>query len=150
MIWGYPIFWSTIHLCHTGAYFRFDWDLQIFMESHDPYHSRDTCQVDSLLLSYHDPPVESLLGYPVRPVFLGIWISCIFFFWEMPLWCLDSIQLWIGIIGTTHLMMDDLMLFDFMIYHTLDAILGYISSSFQICRSPLICMIVPSCEIHIG
>ena len=37
------------------------------MESHDPHHSRDACRVDSLLLSYHDPPVESLLGHLVRP-----------------------------------------------------------------------------------
>ena len=95
MIWGYLIFRSTIHLCHTGAYFIFDWDLHIFMKSHDPHHSRDVCRVDSLLLSYHDPPVESLLGHLVRLTLFSIYISSCFFFWEMSLWCLDPIQLWI-------------------------------------------------------
>ena len=36
------------------------------MESHDPHHSQDACRVDSLLLSYHDPLVESLLGHSIR------------------------------------------------------------------------------------
>ena len=48
----------------------------------------------------------------------------------------------------THLVMDDLLPFDFLIYHTSDAILGHISVLVEICRSPLICMIIPSYEIH--
>ena len=36
------------------------------MKSHDPHHLRDVCQIDGLLLSYHDPLVESLLGHLVR------------------------------------------------------------------------------------
>ena len=34
-------------------------------------------------------------------------------------------------IGIAHLMMDDLMLSDFFIYHTSDAILGHISVSLR-------------------
>ena len=51
--------------CHSGAYFllikicRSSW-------SHDPHHSRDACQVDILLLSYHDPLVEYFLGHSIR------------------------------------------------------------------------------------
>ena len=48
----------------------------------------------------------------------------------------------------THFMMDDMMLFDFSIYHTSDAILGHISILVEICRSPMICMIIPTYEIH--
>ena len=62
MIWGYPIFRSTIHLCHIGAYFPFGWVLLIFMESHDPHHSWDAWRVDSTLLSYHDPPSWVFFG----------------------------------------------------------------------------------------
>ena len=51
-------------------------------------------------------------------------------------------------IEITHLMTDDLMLSDFSIYHTSDAILGHISILVEICRSPLICMIIPTYEIH--
>ena len=36
------------------------------MKSRDTHHLQDACQVDGLLLSYHDPPVESLLGYSIR------------------------------------------------------------------------------------
>ena len=42
--------------------------------------------------------------------------------------CLDSIQMWIWMIGITHLMIDDLMLSDFLIYHTSNVILGHIPS----------------------
>ena len=45
---------------------------RIFMESHDLHHSRDVCRVDSLLLSYHDPPVESFLGHSVRLTLFSI------------------------------------------------------------------------------
>ena len=44
----------------------------------------------------------------------------------MPFWCLDSIQLWSWNTGITHLTMDDLMLSDFLIYHTSGVILGHI------------------------
>ena len=118
------------------------------MESHDPHHSWDACRVDSLLLSYHDPPVESLLGHSVRLTFFGIYISSCFFFWDMPLWCLDPIQLRIWMTGIAHLMMDDPMLSDFLIYHTSDAALGHISVLVEICRSPVICMIIPTYEIQ--
>ena len=36
--------------CHTGAYFRFDWDLKIFMELHAYHHLRDTRQDGDLLV----------------------------------------------------------------------------------------------------
>ena len=49
----------------------------------------------------------------------------------------------------THLVMDDLVPSDFMTYHTSDAILGHISVLVEICRSPLICMIILIYEIHV-
>ena len=55
-------------------------------------------------------------------------MSSCFFFWETLLWCLNSIQLWIWMIEITHLMMDDLMLSDFPVYHTSNVILGHIPS----------------------
>ena len=59
------------------------------------------------------------------------------------------IQLWTWMTRITHLMMDDLMSFDFLTYHTYDAILGHISVLVKICRSPLICMIILIYEIHV-
>ena len=44
----------------------------------------------------------------------------------------------------THLVVDDLVSSDFLTYHTSNAILGHIFVSVKICRSPLICMIVPN------
>ena len=49
----------------------------------------------------------------------------------MPFWRLDSIQLWMWMTRITHLMMDDLMSFDFPTYHTFDAILGHIPFRFR-------------------
>ena len=46
-------------------------------------------------------------------------------------------------------MMDDLISFDFPTYHTSDAILGHISYSVKICRSSLICMIIPSYKMYV-
>ena len=50
----------------------------------------------------------------------------------------------------THFMMDASRSFDFSAYRTSGAILGHISSSIEICRSPLICMTIPSYEMHVG
>ena len=61
---------------------------------------------------------------------------------------MDSIQLWTWMIRITHLVMSDLMSSNFLTYHTFDAILGHISVLVEICRIPLICMIIPSYEIH--
>ena len=36
--------------CHTGAYFRSDWDLQVFMELHAYPHLRDTRRDDDLFI----------------------------------------------------------------------------------------------------
>ena len=44
--------------------------------------------------------------------------------------------------------MDDLVSSDFLTYHTTNFILGHISVLVEICRSPLICMIILSYEIH--
>ena len=52
-------------------------------------------------------------------------------------------------IGITYLMMDDLMLSDFSIYHTFDAILGHIFLLVEIYRSSWSCMIISTYEIHI-
>ena len=49
----------------------------------------------------------------------------------------------------THLVMDDLVSSDFLTYHTFDAILGHIFILVEICRSPLICMIIPIYEIYV-
>ena len=38
----------------------------------------------------------------------------------------------------------------FLTYHTSDSILEHIPSSVEICRSPLICMTIPSYEMHVG
>ena len=40
------------------------------------------------------------------------------------------------------------MSFDFPTYHTSDAILGHIFVLVEICRFPLICMIISTYEIH--
>ena len=45
--------------------------------------------------------------------------------------------------------MDDPMLFDFLIYHTFDTILGHISFSFEICRSSWSHMILITHEMHV-
>ena len=65
-------------------------------------------------------------------------------------WYVDSIQLWTWITRITHLVMDDLVPSYFSTYHhTSDAILGHISVLVEICRSPLIRMIIPIYEIHV-
>ena len=93
------------------------------------------------LLFYHDPPMEPLWSHPVRPTFFGIWLSSCFSFWGTPFWSVGLIQLWTWMARITHLVMDDLVPYDFLTYHTFDAILGYIYVLVEICRSPLICMI---------
>ena len=53
-------------------------------------------------------------------------------------------------IEIAHLMMDDLMSFDFFfIYHRFDVILGHISLSVEIYRSSWSCLIISTYEIHI-
>ena len=52
-------------------------------------------------------------------------------------------------VGITHLAMDDLVPSNFLTYHTSDAILGHISILVEICRSPLICIIIHIHEIHV-
>ena len=52
-------------------------------------------------------------------------------------------------IRITHLVMNDLVPYDFLTYHTSNAILGHIFVLVEICRSPLICMIISNYEIHI-
>ena len=50
---------------------------------------------------------------------------------------------------STHLMMDDLLSFDFLTYHTSSFIPRNISVLFEICTSLLMCMIIPIYEIHV-
>ena len=64
-------------------------------------------------------------------------------------WYVYSFQLWIWITRITHLMMDDLRLSDFPIYHTSDAKLGHISFSVEICRSSWSHMILITHEMHV-
>ena len=54
MIWGHSIFWSTMHLRHTEAYFCFGWDLQILAESRDRPHLWDTCRARTCSSFYRD------------------------------------------------------------------------------------------------
>ena len=50
IIWCCSIF-GLFHIWfHIGTYFHFDWDLQIFMESHDHPHPRDTSWDDDLFV----------------------------------------------------------------------------------------------------
>ena len=76
------------------------------------------------LLSYHDLPGEPLLSHSVRPTLFDIWMPSCFFFWETFIWSVGLIQLWTLMIRITHLVMDDLVPFNFLTYHTSDAILG--------------------------
>ena len=102
------------------------------------------------LLFYHDPLVEPFLSHLVRPTFFGIQMSSYFPLWGTPFWSVSSIQLWMWTTRTAHSMMDDLRSSDFLTYHTSGAILGHISFLVEICRSPLIYMIIPSYEMHTG
>ena len=52
-------------------------------------------------------------------------------------------------IEITYLMMDDLMLSDFLIYCTSNVILGHISLLVEIYKSSWICMILPTYEMHV-
>ena len=52
-------------------------------------------------------------------------------------------------IGITHLMMDDLKLSDFPIYHASDVILGRVSLLVEICRSSRSHMIFITHERHV-
>ena len=101
------------------------------------------------LLSYHDLPCEPLLSHSVRPTFFGIWMSSCFSFWGILVLFVGSIQLWTWMARITQLVMDDLVLSDFLTCHTSDAILGHIFVLVEICRSPLICMIIPIDEIYV-
>ena len=137
-----PDFRSTIHLCHTRAYFHFDWDLQIFMELHAHPHLRDTHWDD-------DAPIESLWSYPVRSTPFGTYMSSCFLLGYAFLICgsdsvMDS--------GDQDCIVDD-WCFDVswsfrpvthsMPYWSIFALLV------EICRSPWICMIIPSYEIPV-
>ena len=57
--------------------------------------------------------------------------------------------LWIWMIEITHLMMDDLILCDLLIYHTSDVILGPICSLVEVYRSSRICIIISTYEMHV-
>ena len=52
-------------------------------------------------------------------------------------------------IRITHLVMDDLVSSDFPTYYSSGAILGHIFVLVEVCRSPLIRMIIPIYEIHV-
>ena len=64
-------------------------------------------------------------------------------------WYVDSFRLWIWMTRITHLMMDNLRLSDFSIYHTFDVILGHISLSIEICRSSWSHMILITHKMHV-
>ena len=101
------------------------------------------------LLSYHDSLVEPLLGHSIGPTLLIFGSPHASSFERHLLICgFDSavdLDDWDHVFDD-----DDLRLFDFLIYHTSDVILGHISVLVEICISPLICMTIPSYEIHVG
>ena len=101
------------------------------------------------LLSYHDLPCEPLLSHSVRPTFFGIWMSSCFSFWGILVLFVGSIQLWTWMARITHLVMDDLVLSDFLTCHTSDAILGHISVLIEIYRSSWSHMILTTHKMHV-
>ena len=146
-IWGlmvscHSIFDLPYIWCHIEAYFHFDWDLQIFMELHAHPHLWDTDWDD-------DPPVESLWSYPIRSVPFGTYMSSCFLLGYAFLICgsdsvMDS--------GDQDCIVDDWW-FDVSwsfrpVTHSMPY-WGIFALSIEICRSPWICMIIPSYDIHV-
>ena len=132
------------HISFPVEIYRSSWNYRI-VPTYEIHAEMMSC-----LLSYHDLPREPFFSHSIRLTPFGIWMSSCFSFWETFLWSVDSIQLWTWMAGITHLVMDDLVTSGFLTYHTSDAILGHISVLVEICRSPLICMIIPTYEIHTG
>ena len=130
--------------CHTRVYFRFKWDLRIFMGRMIVSTYKIHTKTRTRSWFYYDPSMEPSLSHSVKPTFLGIRMSSYFPFWGMPFWSVSLIQLWIWIIGITHLMMVDFMLSDFSTYHISDVKLWHISISVESCRSSWCYMITPT------
>ena len=118
------------------------------MELHDHLHLGDTHRDDDLfvILSW-SPRGASLEPSSQAHIFRYLGIIMLLLLGETYLiYRSDSV---VDLDEWDHTFdVDDLMLFNFLTYHIFDGILGNISSLVEICRSPLICMIIPSCEIH--
>ena len=118
MISCHPIFDLSYIWCHTGAYFRFDWDLRIFMELHAHPHLRDT--------HWHDvSSVEPLRSYPVRAALRDASMSSCFPSRGRPfdLWVWFSCTRgWLGSRIRWRVIWAHLVL---LTYHAFDAILGH-------------------------
>ena len=149
MIWCCPIF-GLFHIWfYTGAYFRFDWDLQIFMELHAYHHLRNSCRDDDpFIILLWFPRGASLGPSSQAHTFLHL-VVIMFLILGYAFWFVGPIQLRTWMVRITHLVMENFVPSDFLTYHTSDAILGHISILVEICRSPLICMIIPIYEIHV-
>ena len=121
-----------------------------FMELHDHLHLRDTRWDDDLFIILSWSPIgASLKPSSQTPFFLHL-VVIMFLILGYSFWSVGPIQLWTWMTRIAHSMMDNLISSSFPTYHTVDAIPGHISVLVEICRSSLICMIVPSHEIHVG
>ena len=118
------------------------------MELHDHLHLRDTHRDNDLfvILSW-SPSGDSFGPCSQAHTFLYLDVLMLLLLRD-AFWYVDLIQLWTWMTRITHLVMNDLVSFDLSTYHTSDSILGHISLSVEIYRSPLICMIIPNYEIH--
>ena len=135
--------------CHTKAYFSFGWDLYIFMELHDHLYLWDTHRDDDLFVILSWSPNGASFGpFSQAHTFWYLDVLMLLLL-RYAFWYVDSIKLWTWMTTITHLVIDDLVPYDFSTYHTSDAILGHISILVEICRCPLICMIIPIYEMHI-
>ena len=135
--------------CHTGAYFIFGWDLQIFIELHTHPHLRDAHRDEDVfvILSW-SPSWASLGSFSQAHTFWYLDILMLLLLRD-AFWYVDSFRLWIWMTRITHLMMDNLRLSDFSIYHTFDVILGHISFSVEICISSWSHMILITHKTHV-
>ena len=113
-------------LFHTGTYFPFDWDLYIFMELHDHLHLRDTCRDDDLFVILSWSPSGASFG-PFSQAHTFWYLNDLMLFLLRNVFLyVDLIQLWTWMTRITPLVMDDLVLSNFLTYHTTDVILGHI------------------------
>ena len=99
---------------------------------------------------YDDSSMEPLGSHPAKHALLGTHMPSYSSIREMHLRLMSMILLWIQVTKFTYLLMDDLISFDFsrLVTHLMPH-WGIFPLSIEICRSPLIRVIVPSYEIRV-
>ena len=100
------------------------------------------------LLSYHDPPMKSLLGHPVKPIFFQH-LDIIMLLLQGDISSMFGFDSAVDLGDRDHTVDDGW--FDvvrFLAYSTSDSILGHIFVSVEIYRSSWSCMPIPTYEIH--